>query len=75
MSDKRGRRVMHRLLAAGHIFHSSFTGNSETFFREGERNLALQFFNDVHEAAAERYAEMLKEQKEHDHRNAGDRAR
>lgn len=75
MSDKRGRRVMHKLLASGHIFHSSFTGNSETFFREGERNLALVFFNDVQEAAPERYAEMLKESKEHDDRNAGDRPR
>jgi hypothetical protein len=64
MSDKRGRRFMHRLLEAAGIWRSSFTGDNATFFREGERNVGLRFLADVNEAAPERYATMLKEHRE-----------
>lgn len=37
-----GKRVFWWLLSACHLYRSSFTGNSSTFFREGERNIGLK---------------------------------
>lgn len=63
MSDKRGRRYMWRLLERTGLYRSSFTGNSETFFREGERNIGLALMSALMSNCSERYAEMIKEQK------------
>lgn len=63
MADKRGRRLAHRLLDRTGVFRSSFTGNSETFFREGQRNVGLMVMAQIHEAAPEKYTLMLKEAK------------
>ena len=41
LSNKRGRRFIWRFLEKAGVFKSSFTGNSETFFREGQRNMGL----------------------------------
>lgn len=78
MSDKRGRRVMWRLLDRAGVFRSSFTGNSETFFREGMRNIGLMIVAELNEHCPERYLQMVNEQKEvkaHGQRNADDRTR
>ncbi|CAB5162287.1 hypothetical protein UFOVP152_17 [uncultured Caudovirales phage] len=61
MSGKRGRRVMWRLLDRAGVFRSSFTGNSETFFREGQRNIGLIYLAQVHEHAPEAYSTMIEE--------------
>jgi hypothetical protein len=45
MGNERGRRVVRRLLETTGVWRSSFTGNSETFFREGARNVGLQVLN------------------------------
>lgn len=45
MSSEMGRSFMWRILSEGGIFRGSFTGNSTTFFREGQRDLALKIFN------------------------------
>lgn len=37
------------------IFRSSFTGNSETFFREGERNVGLKLLTEVTRDANDLY--------------------
>jgi len=66
MSNKRGRRFVWRLLEKAGVFRSSFTGNSETFFREGARNIGLQVLAMIHEHAPESYTQMLSEQKEYD---------
>ena len=42
MSSVRGRRLVWRLLERTGIYRSSMTGNSFTFFREGERNVARE---------------------------------
>ncbi|THF64320.1 Bbp19 family protein [Pseudothauera rhizosphaerae] len=63
MNDKRGRRIVWRLLERTGVFRSSFTGNSETFFREGERNVGLLLMAMIHESAPEQYATMLEEAK------------
>lgn len=63
MSDKRGRRVMWRLLETTGVYRSSFTGNSETFFREGQRNVGLKLLADIHENCPDAFVTMLKEHK------------
>lgn len=69
MKDKRGRRIVWSLLERTGVFRSSFTGNSETFFREGQRNVGLFLMAQIHEACPEQYAVMLQEQKTNDRRD------
>jgi hypothetical protein len=54
-----GVRFFRRVLELGHIFHTTFTGNSETYFREGARNLALKVFADVCEAVPDQVADLM----------------
>lgn len=61
MENPSFRRFVWKLLERTHIFSSSFTGNSETFFKEGERNVGLKVFKDLHLYAPESYALMVKE--------------
>lgn len=70
LHDKRGRRFVWRLLESTGVYRSSFTGNSETFFREGERNVGLKILDLIDAHCPERYAEMMKERR--DERNATD---
>ncbi len=63
MSDKRGRRFIWRMLELTGVYRSSFTGNSETFFREGARNVGLKLISDIHEFAPDSYTTMLDEQR------------
>lgn len=65
MEDKRGRRFVWRLLEKCGVFRTSFTGDNETFFKEGQRNVGLAILAAVHEACPEKYAVMLKEQREY----------
>jgi hypothetical protein len=62
MGSKRGRRIVWRLLERTGVFRTSFTGNSETFFREGQRNVGLMLMAQIHEVCPDQYALMLKEQ-------------
>jgi len=66
MSNKRGRRFAWRLLEKAGVFRSSFTGNSETFFREGARNIGLQVLAMIHEHVPEAYTLMLQEQRDNE---------
>lgn len=68
MSDKRGRRIVWRLLEQTGLYRSSFTGNSETFFREGARNVGLHYVGLINEHCADKYNLMVTEQREHDRR-------
>jgi hypothetical protein len=61
MAHKQGRRFVHRLLARAGIYRSSFTNSSETYFREGERNVGLFVINEVSEASHDNYLTMLQE--------------
>lgn len=63
MRDKRGRRFVWRLLTWTHVFKTSFTGNSETYFREGERNIGCRLIDEIHTTCPELYTAMVKEQK------------
>lgn len=63
MATVEGRRFVWRLLDRAGVFRTSFTGNSTTFFNEGQRNMGLIVLADVHEACAEKYIEMMTEAK------------
>ena len=64
LGDARGRRVIWELLERGGVFKISFTGNSETFFNEGKRQIALSLLEDVMESRPDAYLQMSKEAKE-----------
>lgn len=61
LSDKRGRRFMWRLLSETGLFRPSYTGNSETFFREGERNVGLKLLNQILEHCPDKFGMMQQE--------------
>ena len=63
MSSKQGRRIVWRLLDKAGVFRTSFTGNSETFFKEGMRNMGLFLVAEVMAHSPETFALMLQESK------------
>lgn len=63
MRSKQGRRFVWRFLTWTHLFKTSFTGNSETFFREGERNIGVRLMDEIHTHCYELYGTMVREQK------------
>lgn len=44
LREDKGKRFVWWLLEQAHVFQNSFTGNSNTFFLEGERNVGLKVF-------------------------------
>lgn len=70
MSDKRGRRVMWRLLQRSGIYRTSFTGEALSMaFKEGERNQGLRLMDQVMQHCPERFSVMQKEAPKHERRN------
>ena len=63
LSTKQGRRMAHRLLSMAGLNRSSFTGNSETFKREGRRELGLELQAEMTTHDFPGYLEMLREAK------------
>lgn len=61
MSTKQGRRVMWRMLAEAGVFRTSFTGNSETFFKEGKRAFGLFLLSEIAAHCPDSHIEMLTE--------------
>lgn len=61
MNEVRGRRFMAWLMGQTGMDKLSWTGNSETFFREGCRNIGLQLKARIDEVAPELYIKMLQE--------------
>ena len=61
MASPGGRRFMWRLLEKAGIFKSSMTGNSQTFFLEGQRNIGLFLLAQVNEHCLDEYVLMLTE--------------
>lgn len=55
------RRYLRRYLGLTHVFQTTFTGNSETFFREGQRSIGTTMFGEFHLAASHRFAELMAE--------------
>ena len=61
MSSPAGRRFVWRLLEVGNVFRPCFTGNSQTYYLEGKRELTLTFYADVMEACPELFWEAQRE--------------
>lgn len=54
-----GVRLFRRILAKGRVFGTTYTGNANGYFLEGQRNLALVFLRDVFDAAPAKVPEIL----------------
>lgn len=63
LGTPQGRRFFWRYLDECGVFKTSFTGNSQTFFLEGSRNIGLKLLSDINESAPESYLLMQKEAK------------
>lgn len=71
MSDPRGRRFIFSQLARTGVFKSSYTGDNETFFREGMRNTGIRLLDDLKTHCDELYLTMERE-RINDRRKSGD---
>lgn len=56
-----GRRFLWRYLGICGVYRLSYTANSDTNFREGERNIGLKLMNDIMETKPEAYLQMIQE--------------
>src|SRR5262245_29149169 len=62
ISEPAGRSYFYDLLAACHVYSSSFGSNAMAMaFREGERNIGIKIGADLTEASPDFYLQMLKE--------------
>jgi len=57
------RRYMWHLMDYCKVFHSCFTGDNKTFYREGRRDVGLKVFDDIMSFTPEAFAKMQKESK------------
>ena len=62
MGTSAGRRLMHRWLQDTGIYTKSYTGNSETFYREGRRSVGLDLLAEVNRICPKDFVTMLEEQ-------------
>lgn len=63
LSTDQGRRFIWGMLEKCGVFKSSFTGSSETFFLEGQRNIGLKLMSDIMRVDPESYLKMIKSNK------------
>lgn len=64
LANPSGIRLFKRMFTTAKIFETTFTGNSNTFFLEGHRNLALMFFNDICLASPNTIAKLMLREEE-----------
>lgn len=64
LQSREGRRFIWKYLSLCHVFESSYTGNQDTFFKEGERNIGLKLLRDVEDASPDALTQMMRESKE-----------
>lgn len=55
------RRYAKRYLAICSVFKTTFTGSSETFFREGQRSIGTTMLGEIMQAGPQRFAEIMAE--------------
>lgn len=58
-----GRRFFARLIAMTGIYEDSMTGNSYTFYNEGQRSIGLRLMKDLNEVSPDAYIQILSERK------------
>jgi hypothetical protein len=63
LSNIQGRRFLWKYLSKCGVYRTSFTGSSETFFKEGQRNVGLWILDDITRANPDAYLLMIKENK------------
>jgi hypothetical protein len=64
MADKRGRRIMWRLLESAGVFRTSFdTSALRMAMLEGQRNYGLTWMNEIMATTPEKFVQMLDESK------------
>lgn len=61
LSTKWGRRLVWRILERTGQHRTSFTGNSTTFFNEGQRNIGLWLVDEVLSVDTKKYLLMIEE--------------
>jgi hypothetical protein len=64
-----GRRILWWLLEIAGIYRRSFTGNSETFFNEGKRDIGLTLLAKISEVKPEAIILMMQESKKREEAN------
>lgn len=64
MGTRQGRRFVWRLLELTGVYRTSYTGNADTYFREGARNVGLVLVRDIHEHCFDKYVEAMQERKD-----------
>lgn len=70
MSDKRGRRFMHRLLTRSGLYLSSFTGDALSMaFQEGLKQEGRHQMNQITRHCLQRFIEMQQEARTNERRN------
>jgi hypothetical protein len=55
------RRYLKRYLSICSVFKTTFTGNSETFFKEGQRPVGTTMFGELMQACPQRFHELMAE--------------
>jgi len=63
LSWPEGRRFIWRYLEICGVFTLSFTGNSQTFFNEGQRNIGLKLLAEIMDVAPDALLQMMKDSK------------
>lgn len=63
LNSPQGRRFIWRLMEKTGLHKTSFTGSSQTFFLEGQRNIGLLLLSDVMRVDPDSYTAMFKESK------------
>lgn len=61
MGSRAGRRTIFRILESTGLTMQSFTGNSETFFREGKRSIGILLHNELQDICPDLYTTMQTE--------------
>lgn len=61
MSTIQGRRFVWAQLSDAGVFRTSFTGNSETFFKEGQRDIGLRLLGKIMRHTPEAFSTMMAE--------------
>lgn len=55
------RRYVRRYLELTSVFQTTFTGSSETFFKEGKRAVGTTMFGELMDAASDQFLVMMRE--------------
>lgn len=61
LATEQGRRFIWDILTQCNMFRSCFTGSSETYYLEGQRDIGLMLMADVMAAEADKYVLMARE--------------